>query len=239
MEALVAASALRRRWEAVRERLNAAVRAAGRDPAEVTLVAVSKLHPAEAIAVLAAAGQKDFGENYVQEALAKQETLAADPACADICWHCIGHVQSRKAKDVAGRFALVHTVDSLKLARELEKRQAPAGTRQAVCIQVNVGEETQKSGVSIKDLPALAEEVMGCPHLELQGLMCLPPVFDAGMAARPHFALLRELRDELRVRLGLPLPHLSMGMSGDYEAAVLEGATLVRIGTDIFGVRGA
>lgn len=238
METLVAVTALRRRWEDVRARLAAAVRAAGRSPDEVTLVAVSKLHPAEAIAALAAAGQRDFGENYVQEAMEKQAALAADPACADIRWHCIGHVQSRKARDVAGRFAIVHTVDSLKLARELEKRLSP-DARQPICIQVNVSEEPQKSGVAVKDLPALAEGIMDYPRLELVGLMCMPPVFDAGMAARPHFALLRELREDMRVRLGLPLPHLSMGMSGDYEAAVLEGATLVRIGTDIFGARGA
>lgn len=228
-----AAHALRERWLDVRRRLAGATRAAGRSPQNVTLVAVSKLHPAEDVAVLAEAGQEDFGESYVQEALAKQTALAG---CC-VRWHCVGHVQSRKAKDVAGRFALIHTVDSLSLAQALEKRLAGTDMRQAVLIQVNVGAEPQKSGVAVKDLSALAEALMALPRLELQGLMCLPPVFDAGHAARPHFSLLRELNEGLRIRLGLPLPHLSMGMSGDFEAAVLEGSTLVRIGTDIFGAR--
>lgn len=232
-----AAEVLRERWESVCVRLRDAVRVAGREPDDVTLVAVSKLHPASDIVAVAAAGQVDFGENYVQEALGKQQELAANPACAAIRWHCIGHVQSRKAKDVAGRFALIHTVDSLKLAQGLERHMADMGADQPVLIQVNVGEEAQKSGVAVADLPALAEGVAACPHLKLRGLMCLPPVFDAGMAARPHFALLRTLRDGLQQRLGLALPELSMGMSGDFEAAVLEGATLVRIGTDIFGSR--
>lgn len=234
-----ASLALVARWEAVRERLHEAARRAGRAPEEVILVAASKRHPVEAMATLATKGQVDFGENYVQEALSKQATLVQQPSCAGIRWHCIGHVQSRKAKDVAGRFECIHTVDSLKLAQGLEKYMAmlPGGARQAVLIQVNVGQEAQKSGVSVAALPALAEGLMACPHLELRGLMCLPPVFDAGLAARPYFALLWRLREALRVRLGLPLPHLSMGMSGDIEAAVLEGATQVRIGTDIFGHR--
>lgn len=227
---------LRERWLHVRERLSGAMRAAGRPLRDVTLVAVSKLHPAEAVAELAEAGQADFGENYVQEALGKQAALAIH---AGLRWHCVGHVQSRKAKDVAGRFVLIHTVDSIRIAEALEKRLAAIGMRQAVLIQVNVGGEAQKSGVAVGGLSPLAEALMALPHLELQGLMCLPPVFDAGLEARPHFALLRELNEALRLRLGLPLPHLSMGMSGDFEAAVLEGATLVRIGSDIFGARPA
>ena len=231
------AAALRERWERLRGRLAAAVRAAGRAEGDVTLIAVSKLHPAEGIACLAACGQVDFGENYVQEACAKQAELSGNPECAAVRWHCIGHVQSRKARDVAGRFALIHSLDSLKLAAGLERHLETSGARQPVLIQVNIGGEVQKSGVAVEDLPALAEGVMALPHLELQGLMCLPPVFDDGPAARPHFARLRGLRDELELRLGCALPHLSMGMSGDFEEAVAEGATLVRIGTDIFGPR--
>lgn len=226
--------ALRERWRAVCARVRAACREAGRDPADVRLVAVSKFQPAAAIACVAAAGQADFGENYVQEARSKQAALAG----AGLRWHMIGHVQSRKARDVAGRFVCIHTLDSLKLARALEAHLAASGMAQDVLIQVNVGEEAQKSGVTAGELPALAEAVLGqCPHLRLQGLMCLPPVFDAGMAARPHFARLREWNESLRVRLGLPLPELSMGMSGDFAAAIQEGATMVRIGTDIFGLR--
>lgn len=240
---------LRQRYANVLERLDAACAAAGRSRKEVTLIAVSKLHPAAEVAAVARAGQMHFGENYVQEALAKREELAGDPACRDIRWHMIGHVQSRKAAQVAGAFALIHTLDSRKLADGLERRlaslaaekdQAAERARQKVLMEVNVASEPQKSGVMAEDLPALADYILeACPHLELRGLMCLPPVFDAGEAARPHFAHLHALREKLRARLGLPLPELSMGMSGDFAAAVAEGATLVRIGTDIFGPRPA
>lgn len=236
-------TALQERWQAVCARLHDAARASGRDMAGIGLIAVSKLHPAADIACVAACGQQDFGENYVQEALSKQDELAAHPACAGLRWHCIGHVQSRKAALVAGRFVLVHSVDSLKLAQGMEKHLAALPVlegvmpRQPILIQVNVGNEAQKSGVEEAGLVPLAEQVMVLPHLELQGLMCIPPMFDDGPAARPYFARLRELRDSLRPRLGLALPHLSMGMSGDFAEAVAEGASLVRIGTDIFGPR--
>lgn len=251
------AQALRARRDAVRARVDEAARAAGRDPGEVTLVAVSKFHPAAAVAALAAAGQCDFGENYVQEALRKQAELAdmidkagGDPAgmtreAPQVRWHFIGHLQGNKAKDVVGRFALIHTVDSASLAQRLHQRlsglpaQGPDGgaSMQDVLLQVNIGDEAQKSGVDPDDLPALAEAVMALPGLRLLGLMCMPPVFDDGEASRPYFARLRQLRDALAVRVGLPLPHLSMGMSHDVEVAVAEGATIVRVGTDIFGPR--
>ena len=219
-------SALRERYRSVLERLGEAVARAGRTPEEVRLIAVSKLHPAADVACVAAAGQVDFGENYVQEALQKRQELVDQPQCRDIRWHMIGHVQSRKAAQVAGAFAL------------LEKRAAALDVVQPVLCEINVGEEPQKAGIMADALPGLAEHVLAhCPHLELQGLMCLPPVFDAGEAARPYFARLYRLREDLRARTGLPLPHLSMGMSGDFAAAVAEGATLVRIGTDIFGPR--
>lgn len=235
------------RYARVLERLDAACRSVGRPREDVLLIAVSKLHPASSLAEVASAGQVDFGENYVQEALQKREQLAAEPATAALCggirWHMIGHVQSRKAPLVAGAFSLIHTLDSRRLADALERRLAATQRHQAVLFEVNVGKEEQKSGIPPVDLPELADYVLErCPHLEVRGLMCLPPVFDAGDAARPHFARLRELRDALKVRLGLPLPALSMGMSGDFEGAVAEGATIVRIGTDIFGprpVRGA
>ena len=232
------------RYARVLDRIDAACASAGRPRESVRLIAVSKLHPAESLAQVAAAGQIDFGENYVQEALQKRQDLSADPAtaaqCAGIRWHMIGHVQSRKAPQVAGAFNLVHTLDSRKLADAFERRLAEGGARQPVLFEVNVGGESQKSGVMSADLPELADYVLEhCPHLEVQGLMCLPPIFDAGDAARPHFERLRELRDALSTRLGLPLPELSMGMSGDFEGAVAEGATMVRIGTDIFGPRPA
>ena len=229
--------ALRARYASVLERVAAAVAAAGRRPEEVRLVAVSKLHPAEDVAETAAAGQVDFGENYVQEALEKRAFLRERGLCADVRWHMIGHVQSRKAAQVAGAFALVHTLDSVKLADALE-RHMPDGAVQPVLIEINVGDEPQKAGVPAAEAAALAAHVREkCPHLALEGLMCLPPVFDAGEAAHPYFARLRRLRDALRAECGLPLPHLSMGMSGDFAAAIAEGATIIRIGTDIFGPR--
>lgn len=222
----------------VRERLDHACAACGRRPEDVLLVAVSKFHPASDVAAVAGAGQVDFGENYAQEALEKRAELAREPVAARIRWHMIGHVQSRKAALVAGAFALIHTLDSVKLADALERRLADSGAMQPVLMEINIGEEPQKAGIMAADAASLAEHVLArCPHLELRGLMCLPPVFDAGDAARPYFARLRRLGGELRSRLGIGLPELSMGMSGDFAAAVAEGATIVRIGTDIFGPR--
>ncbi|EHJ48415.1 protein of unknown function UPF0001 [Solidesulfovibrio carbinoliphilus subsp. oakridgensis] len=221
------------RLAGVKKRIEEACRRGGRDPAEVTLVAVSKFHDAAAVAELAACGQTVFGESYIQEALPKME---AGPA--GLTWHFIGHLQRNKGKLAIGRFALIHTLDNLELARLLQKKTGEQGLApQAVCLQVNVAGEAQKSGVSPEGLPALAEAVAAMPALSLSGLMVLPPVFDDPDGARPAFARLRELRDGLAARLGLALPVLSMGMSGDLEAAILEGATHVRVGTDLFGPR--
>ena len=221
------------RLRGVRERMAAAARRSGRAADAVRLVAVSKFHPAVAVAAAAACGQRVFGENYVQEALAKQDQLRD----SDLEWHSIGHVQSNKAGDVAGRFALIHALDSLKLAGALNRRMTQMRRAQDVLIQVNIGAEPQKAGVLPADLPGLAEAVAALPGLRLRGLMCLPPFFDDAEAARPFFVRLRELRDGLRSRLDLELPELSMGMSGDFEQAVEEGATLVRVGTTLFGPR--
>jgi pyridoxal phosphate enzyme (YggS family) len=220
------------RLQSVRDRIAHAARAAGRDPQDVCLIAVSKFHSARAIAVLAAAGQLDFGESYVQEACAKQ----ADLFHLALRWHCIGHVQTNKAKNAVGYFYCIHSLDSLKLAQALQ-RHISVPRRQKVLIQVNVGNEEQKSGIHPEELPGLAEHIAQMREFELRGLMCLPPFFDNGVLARPYFALLRELCESLRTRLGLALPELSMGMSGDFVDAVAEGATFVRIGTDIFGSR--
>lgn len=250
-------NALLERFDAIRERLGRAVARSGRQPGSVRLVAVSKLHGAGPVADLAdywaAAGQPAFGENYMQEARDKMaETarlLAGRGSSARPEWHFVGHVQSKKAKDLAGRFALIHSVDSFKLASSLQKAwvtrvagdpvglHEPAPAPQAVLIQVNVGREAQKSGVDPDELDALARSVLGMPELALKGLMCLPPLAEIGRGSRPYFSMLRELRDSLQSRLGVMLPELSMGMSDDFEAAVEEGATLVRIGTDIFGTR--
>jgi pyridoxal phosphate enzyme (YggS family) len=201
----------------------AALRA--RLPAGVTLVAVSKTQPAQAIREAYAAGQRDFGENYAQEWRAKADALGD---CPELRWHFIGGLQTNKVKLIAGRVAYVHTVDRLELARELSRRLASREARVRVFLEVNVAGEASKEGCRPEDVPALAETVRGLPALDLVGLMCIPP---AGADPRPHFRMLRELRD----RLGLP--ELSMGMSADWREAVEEGATFVRIGTAIFGAR--
>ncbi len=219
------------------EDLDAACQNAGRKREDITLVAVSKFHSPEAIGVVADMGQLDFGENYVQEATHKQKLLED---LKTLRWHMIGHIQSRKASTVAGSFSLVHTLDSVKLADIMEKNLASRDLDQKVLIEVNIADEDQKSGVRVGDLFQLVEHVeTSCPHLKLQGLMCLPPVFDSGEAARPYFAQLYNLREKINQMAGRSMPHLSMGMSGDFVAAIEEGATIVRIGTNIFGQRPA
>lgn len=220
----------------VQEKLDAACARYGRNPRDVLLIAVSKLHAPADMAVIARAGQIDFGENYVQEALAKMDLFKS--GYPELRWHMIGHVQSRKAAKIAGKFTLVHTIDSLGLADAFQRRLGADQLIQDCLIEVNIADEPQKSGVATGGLEKLGAHILeNCPRLRLRGLMCLPPVFDSGDAARPYFGRLRELRDRLEPQLGVPLPELSMGMSGDFEAAVAEGATIVRIGTDIFGPR--
>ena len=207
----------------------AACERAGRSPSEVTIVAVSKLHPAEAVLAAAAAGATDFGENYAQELDAKRAAVTAD-----VRWHYIGRLQSNKAKLVAGRVALVHAVDSVSLATELGKRAAAV---QPILLAVNLGGETTKGGITAEAAPALARQLAAVANVRLDGLMTMPPPSDDPDASRPLFEQLRELRDRIAGELERPLPVLSMGMSGDYEVAIACGATHVRIGTAIFGAR--
>lgn len=223
----------------VQARLEMSCDKSGRNRDEITLVAVSKLHPASVISELAACGNQDFGENYVQEAFAKRNELSGNRACDKIRWHMIGHVQSRKAAMVAGRFSLVHSLDSPRLADAMESSLAESGLTQDVLIEVNIGAENQKAGVVPNNLDDLVDHIIeSCPRLHLKGLMCIPPrLAGAAESARPYFRLLRELREALQKRCGFLLPHLSMGMSSDFEVAVEEGATIVRVGTDIFGPR--
>lgn len=251
-------SALTDRFDGVLERLSAAVAASGRAPESVRLTAVSKTHGPDAVAEIAAhwhcrGGRPLFGESYMQEARDKMPAVAALLAGAAPGfvpeWHFVGRVQSNKAKDVTGRFALIHSVGSLKLAGEMHKAwqsrvagalvglDAPAPAPQDVLVQVNVGREAQKAGVDPEALEALLLGMRNLPGLRVRGLMCLPPLQQIGEHSRPYFAMLRELRDAVEKRCGLELPELSMGMSDDFEAAIEEGATLVRIGTDIFGAR--
>lgn len=222
----------------IRRELDAACIAAGRDPAEVTLVAVSKFHPAAAVAQAVAAGCTAFGENYLQEFQEKQAALAH----LSIQWHFTGHLQSRKARDAAGRFALIHAVDSVKLATLLHKHAQELGLLQPVLLQVNVGREVQKHGLAPEDVESVARQVQALEDtahggIRLDGLMCLPPWLDDPEAVRPFFAQLRTCRDRVQNALGRALPQLSMGMTHDFVQAVAEGATLVRIGTAIFGER--
>ena len=196
-------------------------------PPGVTLVAVSKTQPPEAIRAAYAAGQRDFGENYAQEWRDKARALEDLP---DVTWHFIGALQTNKVKYLVGKIAWVHTVDRLPLAQELSRRSAACAVTTRVLLEVNVGGEASKSGCSPADVPPLAAAVARLPGLALKGLMCIPP---AGPDPRPYFETLRRLRDALP----LSLPDLSMGMSGDYPIAIAEGATIVRVGTAIFGAR--
>jgi pyridoxal phosphate enzyme (YggS family) len=205
---------------------------AGRDPGSVRLLAVSKKQPISKISAAAAAGQRDFGENFVQEGLDKIQALAH----LRLTWHFIGHLQSNKTRDVAEYFDWVHTIEKLKTARRLSQQRPESHPPLNICLQVNIDEEASKSGVSADGLPALAAACAGLPNLRLRGLMCLPAIREGFEAQREPFARLRQLQQSL-IDDGLELDTLSMGMSNDFRAAVFEGATIVRIGTALFGER--
>jgi pyridoxal phosphate enzyme (YggS family) len=223
-------------WRAVQARVGAACERAGRPAADVTIVAVSKTHPAEAVRAARAAGATDFGENYAQELVTKAAELAAGASPTPIRWHFIGRLQRNKARLVAGRVALVHAVDSVELAEELGKRAG--GAVQPILLAVNLAGEATKGGVTALAAPAVARALAGVAGTSLDGLMTMPPPADDPEAGRPQFEALRALRDRLAGELGRPLPVLSMGMSHDFEVAIACGATHVRIGTAIFGSRG-
>ncbi|MBT8092078.1 MAG: YggS family pyridoxal phosphate-dependent enzyme [Gammaproteobacteria bacterium] len=205
---------------------------AGRDPGSVKLLAVSKKQPISKISAAAAAGQRDFGENFVQEGLEKIQSLAELP----LTWHFIGHLQSNKTRDVAEYFDWVHTIDRLKTAKRLSQQRPDGLAPLNICLQVNVDDENSKSGVSANELPGLATACAGLRNIRLRGLMCLPAIREDFEAQRAPFARLRALYEALR-HDGLDLDTLSMGMSNDFRAAVFEGATIVRIGTAVFGER--
>jgi PLP dependent protein len=221
-----------RRLQEVRDRMSAACARVRRDTASVRLVAVSKTVPAAVVAEAMAAGQTLFGENRVQEALTKMD--ATGPGAA---WHLIGHLQKNKAKLAAGTFELIHGVDDRELANELDRRAASRSTTQPVLVQANLAAESTKRGAGEDELMPLLEVVAGLRHLDLRGLMIIPPPVDDPELARPWFRRLRELRDRAASRLARPLPELSMGMTDDFEVAIEEGATLVRVGRAIFGER--
>ncbi len=206
--------------------------AVGRDAASVTLVAVSKTQPADAVRALADMGQTDFGENYLQEALAKQQALVD----LSLQWHFIGPIQSNKTRDIAEYFDWVHSVDRLKIAQRLSDQRPLTQPPLSVCLQVNVSDEDSKSGCTLAELPALAAAIQALPQLQLRGLMAIPaPVASTDDPARP-FILLRQAFDSLLAD-GLPLDTLSMGMSDDFELAIAHGATHIRVGSALFGPR--
>jgi PLP dependent protein len=221
----------------IQERISAAATRVGRKAEEVTLIGVSKTQPAEAIRAAYEAGLRHFGENRVQEWEGKRGGVADLSGT----WHLIGHLQSNKAGKAVNLFHSIDAVDDLALAQKLDRvyGAVPGGQRLRVLLEVQMGGEATKSGVSEAELPKLAEQVMELPRLNLAGLMCIPPFLENPEEVRRYFARLRTLRDELEGRVRRKLPALSMGMSHDFEAAILEGATEVRIGTALFGSRPA
>jgi pyridoxal phosphate enzyme (YggS family) len=231
---VIDAVALKTRLSRVRERLARAASRAGRDPSSVRLIAVSKTFSSQYVRAAADAGQLDFGENKVQEGLEKM----AETADLALRWHLIGHLQSNKAKPAIG-FHSIHSIDSQSLLQKIDNAASAAGRQVEVLLQVDLAQESTKFGVRPEALRATLEVAGQCRALRLTGLMLLPPAFDDPEGARPYFAALRRLRDDL-VREGrdrATLTELSMGMSHDFEIAVEEGATMVRVGSAIFGAR--
>lgn len=225
-------SSIAKNLDATAARIRAAADAAGRSAEHVCLVAVSKTRPAVDLRQAFEAGQRHFGENYLQEALDKIDALADLP----ICWHFIGPIQSNKTRPIAEHFDWVHSVDRLKVARRLSEQRPAERPALNICLQVNISGEASKSGVLPAELPALARAVSQLPNLRLRGLMAIPAPMDSAAEQRQVFARMRQLLDALQRELP-DLDSLSMGMSDDLDAAIAEGATLVRIGTAIFGAR--
>ena len=218
----------------INRRIQVAAEKTGRDPASVRLVAVSKTRPAADIAEAFLAGQVIFGENYVQELSAKLIEVK-EP----VTWHFIGHLQSNKVKYIAGQVALIHSVDRISLAEEISRQWGKLGKHCDILVQVNISGESTKSGTTESDALQLVKDCSQLSNIKVKGLMTMPPFFDDPEAARPYFAELRRLSQSIAAE-GLPgieMQELSMGMSGDFEAAIQEGATLVRVGTSIFGER--
>lgn len=226
---------LKTKLHAVTKCIKAVAENCGRNAESVRLVAVTKTVPIQRVKEAIDAGVTILGENYVQEARDKFNTIGAFP----VSWHFIGHLQSNKAKYAVRLFDLIHSVDSFKLARELSRQAAKINKTQHVLIQVNIAEESTKSGVSIQETQKLLEDIGRLENIAVKGLMTMPPFFNKPEKVRPYFKALRDLRDGLKQQRlpNIDLNELSMGMTGDFEAAIQEGATLVRIGTAIFGER--
>lgn len=222
--------------QAVEATIETACRAANRPRSTVQLLAVSKTFPAEAVLEAAACGQRAFGENYLQEGVDKIAAVAKALPDTPLEWHFIGPIQSNKTRPIAASFSWVHTVERLKIAQRLSEQRPPELGPLNICLQVNISGEASKSGVAPEELPALAQAVAALPNLRLRGLMAIPEPQEDPALQREPFARLRELAQAL-VKSGIQLDTLSMGMSGDMRAAVMEGATIVRVGSAIFGAR--
>ncbi len=219
----------------INDDIGAAAQKSGRDASRVTLIAVSKRKPPEMIQQAIDAGHRDFGENYIQEAMEKIDILGRKSAI----WHFIGHLQSNKAKFAVKYFDLIHTVDTLKLAGEINRQARKIGKIQKILLQVNIAQETTKSGAEENEVMNIAKQACQFDNLHISGLMCMPPFFDDPEDARIYFKRLKQISKDIET-LNLPntaMTHLSMGMSNDFTVAVEEGATLVRVGTAIFGAR--
>jgi hypothetical protein len=219
----------------IHDDIHAAAQKSGQDASRVTLIAVSKKKPPEMIQQAIDAGQKDFGENYIQEAMEKIDLLGRKSAT----WHFIGHLQSNKAKFAVKYFDLIHTVHKVKLAKEINRQAQKIGKMQEILLQVNISQETTKSGAKENEIVDIAKQVCRFDNLHVSGLMCMPPFFDDPEDARIYFKRLKQISKDIEA-LNLPnttMTHLSMGMSNDFPIAVEEGATLVRVGTAIFGAR--
>ncbi len=235
---------MKTRLKIVKERIRNAAVLSGRDPESIRLVAVSKTKPAEVIMEAINAGVTILGENYIQETLQKLKTKELDTGLpSPVSWHFIGHLQTNKAKYAVKIFDLIHTVDSLKLAKELDKQAKKIGKVQQILLQVNIGMEPSKSGAAAEDVKSLIREIISCKNLSVKGLMVIPPFFNDPEKVRPYFSALRDLADQIKndkLLMSAPniaMDELSMGMTADFEIAIEEGATLVRIGTAIFGKR--
>lgn len=231
-----ALAALRDRFADVRERSASAARAAGRPPDDITLVAISKTHPVETLKAAIELGAKEFGESRVQEAEQKIAELGRDA----VRWHLVGHLQTNKARRAVQLFDVIHSLDSSALAERLDRLCAEEGRQSLdVLVQIDLGGEETKTGISPAELPTLLSTLQKCPRLQLRGLMTLPPYFENPDCSRPFFKTLRQLRDELQAQghFGAAKGELSMGMSHDFPVAIEEGATMIRVGTDLFGER--
>jgi len=225
---------IKQNLEDIRARINAAAIKAGRDPKEITLIAVSKLNPAEAVTEASKCGQKDFGENWVKEMLEKQESVGED-----LSWHFIGHLQTNKVKPIIGKTVLIHSVDSERLARAIDKESEKKGVITDILLEINIAGEESKYGIVPEELSSFVDSISDLNNIKIRGLMTVAPICDDPEANRPYFKKMRELFVDIKSKSydNINMGVLSMGMTLDFETAVSEGATHVRVGTGIFGAR--